>query len=461
MRRAPPGPAGAAAAADRQRGGLYRRRRPARPNAALHLLRGGPGATVTSGTDPRRAGRGGPRGPREACRKPPPISTTRFSPIFSRARGGARPAAGGAAPRDAGMPPSSRCCSARRCATRGSSRCSTRWSTFSLRRWSHRRRRRPIPEATSPPKPLPCDPAGPLCALAFKVVADEGRKLTYLRIYSAAPCEPGDQVLNAGRGRRGAGGAAVPHARPSPRTARRGPRRGHRRRHRPARRADRRYPLRPRPPAAPRRADRPRAGRLPGGGSPRASTTAKSCLPSLEKLQWEDPTFRVQEDAETGQTILTGMGELHLEVVTARLDRDFGVQVKTGRPQVVYRETLSRAVERREVFDREIDGRLQARRGAAGPDPAASAAAGPGRSPCRKTGSALPARSAAGDSAPGPGNGQRRRRPGRLPADRSRDAHRSRSPSTRADHGNRPARRSPARPGAGGPGWRRRPCSNR
>ena len=80
---------------------------------------------------------------------------------------------------------------------------------------------------------------------------------------------------------------------------------------------------------------------------------------ALEKLQWEDPTFRVRDDEETGQTILTGMGELHLEIISDRLLRDFGVEVKTGRPQVVYRETPKRVVEHREVFRRELDGRIQ------------------------------------------------------------------------------------------------------
>jgi elongation factor G len=82
-------------------------------------------------------------------------------------------------------------------------------------------------------------------------------------------------------------------------------------------------------------------------------------LPALEKLQWEDPTFRVHEDEETGQTILTGMGELHLEVVSDRLDREFGVRVKTGRPQVVYRETITRPVERQEHFHSEHEGKIQ------------------------------------------------------------------------------------------------------
>ena len=92
---------------------------------------------------------------------------------------------------------------------------------------------------------------------------------------------------------------------------------------------------------------------------PKGVDDREKLLPALEKLQWEDPTFKVHEDPETGQTILSGMGELHLEVVVDRLGREFGVQVKTGRPQVVFRETLQRLVERRELFLREAEGRTQ------------------------------------------------------------------------------------------------------
>ncbi|NOQ41082.1 MAG: elongation factor G, partial [Desulfuromusa sp.] len=86
--------------------------------------------------------------------------------------------------------------------------------------------------------------------------------------------------------------------------------------------------------------------------------TDRDKLPlALEKLQWEDPTFRVKEDPETGQTLLTGMGELHLEVVVQRLKTDFGVETQTGRPQVVYRETVRCATQQHEIFEREIDGK--------------------------------------------------------------------------------------------------------
>jgi len=90
---------------------------------------------------------------------------------------------------------------------------------------------------------------------------------------------------------------------------------------------------------------------------PRGTEDKERLLPALDKLQWEDPTFRVHEDAETGQTLLTGMGELHLEVIVDRLAREFGVGVKTGRPQVVYRETISRSIERREIFQRAAEGK--------------------------------------------------------------------------------------------------------
>ncbi|WP_305043524.1 elongation factor G [Geoalkalibacter sp.] len=205
------------------------------------------------------------------------------------------------------------------------------------------------------PLELPNDPQGPLCALAFKVLADEGRKLTYLRLYSGR-LAAGDMLFNSTRnGEDRLARLFLMHA--------------HKR----------------------ERIDEARAGDivaatglkdvltgdtlcrreqpllLAGLTLPepvvsvaveaRAVEDREKLGPALEKLQWEDPTFRVREDAETGQTILTGMGELHLEVVVDRLNRDFGVQVKTGRPQVVYRETLTRAHRHREVFERDIDGR--------------------------------------------------------------------------------------------------------
>jgi elongation factor G len=78
---------------------------------------------------------------------------------------------------------------------------------------------------------------------------------------------------------------------------------------------------------------------------------------SLEKLSWEDPTVRIKEDEETGQTIISGMGELHLDVFVKRLYEDFGLEVKVGKPQVVYRETIKEKVKSEGKFFKEIEGK--------------------------------------------------------------------------------------------------------
>ncbi|MCK5912986.1 MAG: elongation factor G, partial [Desulfuromusa sp.] len=199
------------------------------------------------------------------------------------------------------------------------------------------------------------DPAAELCALAFKVLADDGRKLTYLRIYSGS-LKPGDSIYNS----RTLGIEKV---------ARMFRMHSHKR----------------------ERINQAIAGdivtatglknvltgdtisspdlplQLAGLEYPEPVVSLavepktiddRDKLPlALEKLQWEDPTFRVKEDSETGQTLLTGMGELHLEVVVQRLKTDFGVETQTGRPQVVYRETVRCAIEQHEIFEREIDGK--------------------------------------------------------------------------------------------------------
>ena len=205
--------------------------------------------------------------------------------------------------------------------------------------------------------PLPCDTNGPLCALAFKVLADEGRKLTYMRIYSGQ-LKAGDTLLNSTRN-------------VQERAARLFRMHAHKR----------------------ERIDVAQAGDIVAAAGLKEALTGDSlcsaeqplllaglAVPepvvslavepkqiqdrdrlflSLEKLQWEDPTFRVREDEETGQTVLTGMGELHLEVVLRRLADDFGVEVSAGQPQVVYRESVSTEVRHTEVFEREIDGKVQ------------------------------------------------------------------------------------------------------
>jgi elongation factor G len=194
------------------------------------------------------------------------------------------------------------------------------------------------------------DPGAPLRALAFKVTAEEGRRLTYLRIYSGT-LRPGMQLLNSTRlsservrhlfrmhahrreeiGEAQAGDiVAVPGFQGTL--------------------------------TGDTLCDPDRPLLLEGLTIPEPVVSLaveargienRENLPlALEQLQWEDPTFRVHEDRETGQTILTGMGELHLEIIADRLAREYGVPVKTGRPRVVYRETLRQQVIRRETFQR-------------------------------------------------------------------------------------------------------------
>lgn len=80
---------------------------------------------------------------------------------------------------------------------------------------------------------------------------------------------------------------------------------------------------------------------------------------ALGKLVHEDPSFRVRSDEETGQTIISGMGELHLEIIVDRLKREFNVEANIGAPQVAYRETLRRAVEQEGKYIRQSGGRGQ------------------------------------------------------------------------------------------------------
>ncbi|TMA52367.1 MAG: elongation factor G [Deltaproteobacteria bacterium] len=80
---------------------------------------------------------------------------------------------------------------------------------------------------------------------------------------------------------------------------------------------------------------------------------------SLQKLATEDPSFRVSSDPETGQTLISGMGELHLEIIVDRLLREFKVDANVGKPQVAYKETIRKAVEQEARFIRQTGGRGQ------------------------------------------------------------------------------------------------------
>jgi elongation factor G len=80
---------------------------------------------------------------------------------------------------------------------------------------------------------------------------------------------------------------------------------------------------------------------------------------ALQKLAEEDPTFRVESDDETGQTIISGMGELHLDILIDRMKREFSVETSVGQPQVAYRETIQKEIEHEEKYVKQTGGRGQ------------------------------------------------------------------------------------------------------
>jgi elongation factor G len=93
---------------------------------------------------------------------------------------------------------------------------------------------------------------------------------------------------------------------------------------------------------------------------PRTTADQDKMSEALHKLSEEDPTFRVRVDEETGQTIISGMGELHLEILIDRMLREFRVQARIGKPQVAYRETITRPVEKAEYrYIKQTGGRGQ------------------------------------------------------------------------------------------------------
>jgi elongation factor G len=92
---------------------------------------------------------------------------------------------------------------------------------------------------------------------------------------------------------------------------------------------------------------------------PKTKADQEKLSESLVKLSDEDPTFKIRTDEETGQTIISGMGELHLEIIIDRLLREFKVGANIGKPQVAYKETITRKAEANEKFVRQSGGRGQ------------------------------------------------------------------------------------------------------
>jgi elongation factor G len=201
-----------------------------------------------------------------------------------------------------------------------------------------------------------CSDSEPFAGIAFKIQMDQGRKLTYVRVYSGT-VSAGAEVYNVNRKKREKVARIFQmHANKRERRAKVG------------------------------------AGEIVAMVGLKATTTGDTiCAPNrpillehiefyepvisiameprtradedktlqaLEKLAEEDPTFHFHQDPDTGQTIISGMGELHLDILVNRLLREYSVQVNVGKPQVVYRETITKAAEAESSFEREIAGIL-------------------------------------------------------------------------------------------------------
>ena len=202
----------------------------------------------------------------------------------------------------------------------------------------------------------PSTPKAPFSALAFKVQMDQGRKLTYMRVYSGS-VKVGDSVYNPGR-------------KVKEKLARLLKMHSNKR----------------------ERIEQASAGDIVGVMGLKIATTGDTLcsedhpillepirfnqpvitmaiepkgiqdqdklMDALGKLADEDPTLKYRVDEETGQTVVSGMGELHLEIAVNRLKRDFSVDTNKGKPQVVYRETISKAVQHEEIFQKDLAGQL-------------------------------------------------------------------------------------------------------
>ena len=92
---------------------------------------------------------------------------------------------------------------------------------------------------------------------------------------------------------------------------------------------------------------------------PKSKADEEKLSEGLQKLAEEDPTFRVNSDEETGQTIISGMGELHLDILVDRLKREFRVEANIGKPQVAYREAIKKQVSIEAKYIRQSGGRGQ------------------------------------------------------------------------------------------------------
>jgi len=195
---------------------------------------------------------------------------------------------------------------------------------------------------------------GPFTALAFKVMMDQGRKMTYIRIYSGT-VKAGSPVYNPGKnlsekparllkmhsnkreriGHASAGDIVATMGLKLKTTG--------------DTLCDEQKPIL----LEPIQFNDPV---ISVAVEPKSIQEHDRLLAALGKLADEDPTFKFKIDEETGQTLISGMGELHIEIIIGRLKREFSVEVNQGKPQVVYRETVTIPVEHEGLFQRELAG---------------------------------------------------------------------------------------------------------
>ncbi len=192
----------------------------------------------------------------------------------------------------------------------------------------------------------------PLAALAFKIMQDEGRKLTYLRIYSGR-LHAGDELYNASRGKREKIARLLKmHANKRERVEQAGAGdiiavMGLKEITTGDTICDEAHPIL----LEPIDFYEPVISQAIEAKTP---ADQEKLAVALIKLMEEDPTLRVKYDDETAQTVLSGMGELHLEIITDRLLREFNARVNVGKPRVVHRETIQKRVECEGLFEREL-----------------------------------------------------------------------------------------------------------
>ncbi len=187
----------------------------------------------------------------------------------------------------------------------------------------------------------PASDDAPFSALAFKIMTDPFvGQLTFFRVYSGVLTSGGERLQRHEAAHR-AHRPPAEDAREQAGRNRRGVRGRHRRGGRPQERVHGRHAVRREAPIVLESMDFPKPV-ISLAIEPKTKSDQEKLGVGLQKLMAEDPTFRVQTDQQTGQVIIAGMGELHLDIIVDRLKREFSVEATVGKPQVAYKETLTR-----------------------------------------------------------------------------------------------------------------------